>query len=248
MTNPKQEYSKRGIITPAETDLILTDCDKISDPYFRLRAKALICLLKKFGKRRSEIARLGITDLNIEGNELIISFTLSKKRKKGLFQYLAFCEKKLPEMLNKPLPEIREAHKEWQKTERGHRVINGKSLHSIELNDPFTAPILEYKDYLKTIEPNCVWLFPSGKEVFGQSYLIIPERHLSGCQLLNIIKSLKKDIWCHLFRETLGGAVAKEHGSTLTSVNAVKEALDLEHETTAYAYVKRFVAKKRKEK
>lgn len=247
MTNPSKTYSKRGIITPAETDLILNNCDKISDPYFRLRAKALVCLLKKFGKRRSEIARLSITDLNIEGNELTVNFTLSKKRKRGLFQYMRYCEKKAPDMLNKTLPEIRQAWRSWQETEAGHKITNGTSLQAIELNDKYTAPILEYLSYLKTNEPNSVWLFPSGKEVFGASYIVLPNRHLSGSQLLRILKGLKQDCWMHLWRESLGGSIAREHGRTLTAVYEVKEALDLTNEATAMVYIRRYASKKRTE-
>jgi hypothetical protein len=46
--------------------------------------------------------------------------------------------------------------------------------------------------------------------------------------------------------ELKGGEVAKEHGRTLESVYEVKEALDLENETTAYNYVKRSVVCKMK--
>jgi hypothetical protein len=48
----------------------------------------------------------------------------------------------------------------------------------------------------------------------------------------------------HLFRETKGAEVAKKFGRTLNSIYEVKEALDLEDESTAWNYVKRFVAKK----
>ena len=50
MSNPK--FKKQGIVTAKELDAILNKADKIKDKYFRLRVKALIALVKKFGKRR----------------------------------------------------------------------------------------------------------------------------------------------------------------------------------------------------
>jgi predicted phosphoadenosine phosphosulfate sulfurtransferase len=59
--------------------------------------------------------------------------------------------------------------------------------------------------------------------------------------LLNTVKKLDPNVWMHLFRELKGGNVAKRYGRNLQSVYAVKDALDLENEQTAYNYVKRFV-------
>ena len=70
MTNPRvvvnsvidkaatKELRNRGPLTNEEIDLMLSEANKIEQDYFRLRVKALIGLVKKFGKRRSEVASL----------------------------------------------------------------------------------------------------------------------------------------------------------------------------------------------
>jgi len=251
MTNPKPEYKSRGILTNQEIDLMLDEANKLPTVFFQLRAKALICLVKKFGKRRSEIARLTIDDLKPTETDLEITFTLSKKHKRGLYQYLKSIEKEIKKgktdrqyILNLPFPEIKNLHKEWQQTELGHNYKDSKSLHSISLSDKYAMPILEYLKFLKKNYPSCRFFFPSGLTVFGTTYLIYRDKHLSGSQLLRIIKPLKHDAWLHLFRETKGAEIAKVNGRTLTAVYEVKEGLDLENEETAYRYVRRYATKK----
>jgi len=65
---------------------------------------------------------------------------------------------------------------------------------------------------------------------------------------LLIVKSLNSNLWMHLFRELKGGDIAKKYGRTIESVYAVKDALDLEREDTAWHYIKRSVPKKMDEK
>ncbi len=245
MTNPSKDYNKRGILKPQEITFLLAQTDNIQNEYFRLRAKALICLLRVFGKRRSEISTLKNEDLKLLPNDLEITFHLSKKHKRGLHQYFKYCEKhKLNNILEKPLPEIKQLCRQWQETEKGHVIKNSISLQSISLTDSFTSPIIEYWNYVKQQYPEAKFLFPSGLTVFGASYMIFPDAHLSGSQLLRIIKPLKRDVWLHLFRESKGAEVAKQYGRTLTAIYEVKDSLDLENEETAYRYVRRFAAKR----
>jgi len=244
LTNPKTEYRQRGILSSDEVDLMLKQTDTLQTEYFRLRAKALICLLKKFGKRRSEISRLTTKDLNFLPEDLEVTFHLSKKHKRGLHQFFKVCKKSNPSILEKPLPEIKQLWEQWQQTQDGHTVKNSVSLQSISLGDKYAAPIIQYYNYMTTNHPEAQYLFPSGMTVFGQTYLIFPDQPLSGSQLLRIIKPLKNDAWLHLFRETKGAEVAKAHGRTLNAIYEVKDSLDLENEETAYRYVRRYVAKK----
>lgn len=245
MTNPKKDYKGRGIYTGEEIEAMLTAADTLPTEYFRLRAKCLVALFKKFGKRRSEIARLALADIQMIGNDLEFTFNLSKKHKKGLFQYMQYLEKSaFRDMLLKPLPEIKQSWRDWQQTQAGHTIKNSQSLQSISLDDKYTPYILEYMAYLKKYYPEAKYLFPSGLTVFGNSYVIFPEDHLSGSQLLRILKPLCKTGWLHLFRETKGAEIAKAHGRTLTSVYEVKDGLDLENEETAYRYVRRYAAKR----
>lgn len=106
--------------------------------------------------------------------------------------------------------------------------------------------ILSYLDWLKKNQPSCVYLFPSRKSVFGEGFRFYHNKHLSGSQLWRIIKSLSPDVWCHLFRETAGAEVVKED-SSLMGVYKVMLRLDLERETTAWNYVKRYAIDKIKQ-
>ena len=95
--------------------------------------------------------------------------------------------------------------------------------------------------------PNTKFLFPSGKAVFSK-YLVNNEDHFEGQSLPLIEKVLDSNFWMHLFRELKGGDIAKKHGRTIESVYAVKDALDLEREDTAWHYIKRSVPKKMDQK
>ena len=89
-------------------------------------------------------------------------------------------------------------------------------------------------------EKTLPWLFPSGKTVFGETYILYPEKHLTGRRMLSLIKPLNPTAWMHLFRETRGAEVARDKGRSLDSVFAVRDSLDLENEATAYRYVRRY--------
>lgn len=248
------ERKNREPITDEEIQSMLKKADKIENIYFKLRAKAVVALAKIFGNRRSEIASLKITDLKIEGSELLVTFTLSKKRKKGLFQYTKFLESKIKkgEMLHSELESKTQGQliaewKEWQKTKEGIHVKLFKSLKSEELTSPFVQIIIEYWEYVKNNFPSAKFLFPAGKAIFS-NYMINNEDHLQGQSLLLIVKDLDPDLWLHLFRELKGGEVAKAFGRTIQAVYEVKDTLDLEKEETAWHYIKRSVPKKMSQK
>jgi hypothetical protein len=69
--------------------------------------------------------------------------------------------------------------------------------------------------------------------------MVVPDKHLSGNQLLRLIKPLDPKALCHLFRETKGTEIAKAFGNNLAGITEVKETLDLEEEATAYRYTRR---------
>jgi hypothetical protein len=94
--------------------------------------------------------------------------------------------------------------------------------------------------------PGVKYLFPSGYEVFGSAYVVLPDSHLSGRQLLRLIKPLNESAWLHLFRETKGAEIAKAEGRTLKAVYEVRETLDLENEQTAIRYVRRYAVQEMK--
>jgi hypothetical protein len=244
MTNPKASYKNRDIIEDTEVDIILSEADKIQNPYFKLRAKAIVATARVFGKRESEIARLELGKIERKETTLELNFTLSKKRKKGLFQFLEYLEKHDAEKLKLTLPEIRQLWREWQQTEKGVRCKDTHSLKAVDLNDKYGKHIVAYYDFMKAKHPGSFYLFPLGKNIFGKTYAVYYDKHLAPKYLLEILKSLKYDCWMHLFRETKGAQVARENGRTLESIHAVKETLDLEDEATAQRYVRRYCARK----
>ena len=202
MTNPRvvvngvidkaatKELRNRDPLSNEEIDLMLVEADKIEQNYFRLRVKALIGLVKKFGKRRSEIAVLKREDLKVENGKLLVTFTLRKKHKRGLFQYLKHLESHNRGDLEKPLSELKLDWMLWTKTEGGYRVKEEKRIKSVDVNDKCARLILDYLDYLSEHYPDVRYVFPSGTEVFGTSYIVFEDQHLSGRQLLRLIKPL----------------------------------------------------------
>jgi integrase len=193
MTNVSERIKKRDLPTDDEIAETLAKADKIKNPYFRLRVRALIALLKKFGKRRAEIGSLRISDLVMKEGFLFVTFTLRKKHKKGLFQYLKLLRKIDPQELNRPLSELEEQWRLWQLTEEGVRVREEKRTKKVSLEDKYAKLILEYLDFLTANHPEVSYLFPSGKAVFSR-YYIDSSRPLSGRQLLRLIKPLNPTV------------------------------------------------------
>jgi integrase len=245
MTNPSNRYKNREIPTNQEIDAAIAKADEISNDYFRLRVKALIALAKKFGKRRKEIAIVEVADVRTERHYLIVTFTIVKKHKKGLFQYFRFLKRSDPDGLNKPYPQLVEDWKAWRETELGQRVRTERRTKKVNIRDRYAKMILEYRDYVKANFPKAKFLFPSGKAVF-QNYVVDEDNHLSGRQLLRLIKPLDPTLWLHLLRETKGAEISRDLGMNITAVTEVKNMLDLEREETAWNYVRRYAVQEAK--
>ena len=73
-------YDKQTVITDSELEESLKNAESIEDIYFRLRAKAVISLIRLSGKRRGEIAMPMLENFKVEGSYLAVTFTLEKKR------------------------------------------------------------------------------------------------------------------------------------------------------------------------
>jgi integrase len=240
MTNPKEN---RENLTNEEIDDMLKKAEDLPTEYFRLRAQCLIALAKKFGKRRIELSRLERRDLKTVGGDLEIRFTLAKKRKRGLHQYFKYLEKNNPIELSRPLPELKQMWREWQETEQGHQLKLQTSLKSISLKDKYARCIVDYLKFLEKEYPEVQYLFPSGWCVFGTGYVVEPDEHLSGSQLLRIIKPLDPSAWLHLFRSTKGEETARRYGRTLESLHNVASTLDIT-DSTAMHYIEKYVPQK----
>jgi integrase len=247
MTNPSIEYKQRTILTPKEITNMIKKADKIEKPFFSLRVKAIIALAKIFGKRRSEISTLSMTDLEVNNGYLFITFSLRKKHKKGLFQYikhLEFSVKKgsltREELDSKTHAQLISEWQAWTKTKDGYRIKEETVTKKASLDSPYCQMIVEYYNYVKKHYPQSKYLFPSGISVFGDSYIVRNDRHLSGRHLLRLIKTLNPQAWLHLFRETKGAEIAREGGRNLNTLYDVRDTLDLENEETAYRYIRRY--------
>ena len=242
-----QRYKNRDPLSNEEIDDMLHKADKIDFEYFRLRVKAIIALAKKFGKRRSEIASLERSDLKVENSLLNVTFTIRKKHKKGLFQYFKYLKKNNPAALEKPLTQLELDYKEWLLTKEGVRIKEEKRTKAINVSDKYAIHISLYLEHVAKNYPQTKFLFPSGIEVFGERYVLTREdKHLTGRQVLRLIKPLNPSAWMHLFRETKGAEIAKQEGDKLRAVYEVRDTLDLEDERTAYRYVRRYAVQEMK--
>lgn len=78
---------RRDVISEDEfREMLRRAGEKAPHRYYELRDKAVLCILWKTGKRRGEVARLEVRDLEIDEEKrlLHITFTILKKRKEML--------------------------------------------------------------------------------------------------------------------------------------------------------------------
>ena len=200
MTNV--QVQRKDVLSPEEVDASLDRADEL-DPYSRLRAKALLSIFYKTGKRRREVATLELDDLERKDDQLSITFTVVKKRK-------------------------------------GHTVTKRRTK-LISLDDPFAQHIIDYLEYMTEKHPNCRYLFPSTRSVFGAALHFYENKHISGRQVLRIMKSLNPECWCHLFRETVGAKIVRSD-PTIMAPFRVMRRLDLESHVTAFRYMQRYAS------
>ncbi|NIN53211.1 MAG: tyrosine-type recombinase/integrase [Nitrososphaeria archaeon] len=72
---------RETVVGPEEFQQMLDKAERIEDLFFSLRAKALLCVLRLTGKRRSSVAALKVSDVQVKDNLLFMTFTVLKKRK-----------------------------------------------------------------------------------------------------------------------------------------------------------------------
>lgn len=97
---------------------------------------------------------------------------------------------------------------------------------------------MKYLEYLDSLKPKFTYFLPRVKPVFGHN-TIIPDAHISGRQVFNIVRNLSNSVWPHLFRETVGSDVIKED-PTIIGAFKVMRRLDLEDYRTGFNYLKRY--------
>jgi len=96
---------RKTVIDEAEFQEMLKQTWQIKDTFLRLRATALLCLLRLTGKRRSEMATLELDSFKVENGFLNVTFTLLKKRKETLLTRQATKSIPLTDPLTRPILE-----------------------------------------------------------------------------------------------------------------------------------------------
>ena len=121
---------------------------------------------------------------------------------------------------------------------RTEKVLSKVSTKLFPIDDPLTKKVVAYMELLDIRLPNSEYLFPSAKIVFG-TYIMFPEKHLSGRHIFNIIRGCSETIWPHLNRETVASDVVQQDQS-INAIFKVQQTLDLSDFRTAFNYVRRF--------
>jgi ribosomal protein S17 len=188
---------------------------------------------------------LRFSDLQFTDKDLFITFSLLKKHKLGMAQFLKHLEKTNPSALSKPYTELQTDWKAWKNTSAGTRVKHDRRKKTVSLEDKYAQMILEYTRYMHDNHPTCTYVFPSGKCFFGDTYLLDETRGLSGSQLLKILKVLAPTCWLHLWRELVAKEVI-EADNSIDAINKVKTVLDLQEASTAWLYADRFLIQRAK--
>jgi hypothetical protein len=230
--NSSFRENRETVVDDAELGKALDKARSISNEYFRLRALAIISLLRLSGKRRTEISWLTLENLIVENDLLNVTFALEKKKRRHKkcprcgtqnSRMSLFCKKCGLDISRIPL---------------AFSSRQAKAVKAFPLSDPLTQNILRYCEYLCCLNPIPRFWLPSGRSVFGH-YAIIPNKHLSDREVFNIVRDASDTIWPHLFRETVASDIIKQDNSIIAAFK-VQKRLDLEDIRTGFNYLQRF--------
>jgi hypothetical protein len=226
--------SRETVIDDVELGRALDQANMIENEYFRLRTLAVLSLLRLSGKRRTEVAWIPLENFKVENELLHVTFTLEKKKRKHKkcptcttknSSISLFCKKCGLQISDVPIT---------------FTSKQAKSVKAFPPSDPLTQNLLKYLDYLCSLNPIPKFWLPSGKNFFG-NYIIIPDKHLSGREVFNIVRDTSETFWPHLFRETVASDIVRQDNSIIAAFK-VQERLDLEDMRTGFNYLKRFAA------
>jgi len=101
--NSKLRENRQTVITDNEFAEAVKRAEQMKGEFFRLRASALLCILRLTGKRRTEVAMLRLDSFKVESGFLNITFILLKKRKGHVLQRQATKQIPLTDPLTKPI-------------------------------------------------------------------------------------------------------------------------------------------------
>jgi len=224
--------TRETVIDDNELNKAIAQANAISNEYFRLRALAVLSLLRLSCKRRTEISWIPLENFKIENDLLNVTFALEKKKRK---------HKKCPGCGTKN-PVTSSFCKGCglciSQVPIAFTSKRAKSLKAFPLADPLTQNILRYYEHLRSLTPIPKFWLPSGKCVFG-NYFIIPDKHLSDREVFNIVRDTSETLWPHLFRETVASDIVKQDNSIIAAFK-VQKRLDLEDMRTGFNYLQRF--------
>ena len=220
------------VIDNAEFELALAKANSFKDEYFRLRAIAVLSLLRLCGKRRAEISWIPLDSFKIENGLLNVTFTLEKKKRKH--KKCPLCNTKN----SKGSKYCKKCGLDISNVQISFSSKQSKALKAFPTSDQLTKNILKYLIYLRSLNPKPKFWLPSGKAVFGY-YVIIPNRHLSGRAVFDIVRSTSDSFWPHLFRETVASDIVNQDNSIIAAFK-VQKRLDLEDMQTGFNYLQRF--------
>jgi hypothetical protein len=224
--------NRETVIDDEELSKALKKANAIEDEYFRLRALAVLSLLRLSGKRRTEIAWIPLDNFKVENDRLTVTFSLEKKKRKhkkcpacntNNSSISSFCKKCGSGLSNVQLT---------------FTSKQSKALKAFSISDPLTQNILKYLEYLRSLGPIPKFWLPSGKSAFG-NYIIIPEQHLSDREVFNIVRDTSETLWPHLFRETVASDIVKQD-NTIIAAFKVQKRLDLENMRTGFNHLQIF--------
>jgi integrase len=123
---------------------------------------------------------------------------------------------------------------------RKEQMLTTRREKEIPLSDPLTKHIIDYRTWLlENVGNQIEWFFPRTHYSPFLNTLTLDKKPLTTRQLLRIVQKHNKNIWCHLFRETVGAEIVRADPSVM-AVWKVKRRLDLEKTETAFRYMDRY--------
>jgi hypothetical protein len=224
--------NRETVIDYNELNRALDQASALKDKYFRLRALAVLSLLRLSGKRRTEISWVQVENFKVENDLLTVTFTLEKKKRR---------HKKCPSCNTKNASTAsfcKTCGSDISRTPVAFTSKQANALKAFPLVDPLTQNILEYLNYLHSLNPVPRFWLPSGKNIFG-NYIIISNQHLSDREVFNIVRDSSETLWPHLFRETVASDIVKQDNAIIAAFK-VQKRLDLEDMRTGFNYLQRF--------
>jgi hypothetical protein len=219
---------RETVIEDSELGKALDKARSIGNQYFRLRAQAVLSLLRLSGKRRTEISWIPLENFKVENDLLNVTFSLEKKKRKH--RKCAVCGTKNPGASSF----CKKCGIDISQVPIAFTSKQAKSLKAFSLSDPLTQNVLRYYEYVGSLNPVPKFWLSSGKCVFG-NYFIIPDKHLSDREVFNIVRDAGETIWPHLFCETVASDIVKQDNSIIAAFK-VQKRLDLEDMRTGSSY------------